>query len=271
MAVVVVAAAVAALVVVDTLLGGRAQTVSFGGVSAFEGRSYGLRNFYVGPLVAGVVLAGSRFGPRRALLLVLGAAALAGLPGVGSEVGGCATLLVVAPLLSFRLAGRPIRARALLWSLASLVVGLGLLFAADALLASAPGHPGRLAERVGSTGLGAFVGVARERLETTVATIGRVPPAWLLVGWYALEAFAATRIRGRVGAGFDRVRGHRAAVWALALAGLLAVAFNDTGISTAIGLAGPTFAAWLVPALLAAPPPPDAAPAPAAALAGSRA
>jgi hypothetical protein len=249
----VVAGVVAAAIVIDGVIGWKASATSFGGVTVFEGRSYGIRNFYLGPFLAGLALVGARLRPRQALVLVLAGAAFAGWPNVGANVGACATLLAAGPLLFFRLLGRRIRLREGLWTAATMAVGLAAMFAADALLNPTPTHAGRFAERVASTGPGTLVHEALDRLTSTVRLIDSVPPAWLLVGLLFLTAWLAMRARGEMGRAFDLAPGYRAGLWTLAMGSLVAIAVNDTGISTALGASSFVTAGLLSPLLAVHP------------------
>jgi hypothetical protein len=249
----VVAGVVAAAIVIDGLIGWRASATSFGGVTVFEGRSYGIRNFYLGPFLAGLALVGARLRPRQALVLVLAGAVFAGWPNVGANVGACATLLAAGPLLFFRLLGRRIRLREGLWTVATMAVGLAAMFAADALLNPTPTHAGRFAERVASTGPGTLVHEALDRVTSTVRLIDSVPPAWLLVGLLFLTAWLAMRARGEMGRAFDQAPGYRAGLWTLAVGSLVAIAVNDTGISTALGASSFVTAGLLSPLLAVHP------------------
>jgi hypothetical protein len=247
--VVVLAAVTGLAVVVDGLFGWHASATSMAGGTVWEGRGYGIRNLWLGPVLAGTILVCARLRPRVGLGVGLAVAAFVGIPGLGSDVGGYLTLSASAWLLYFLLARGRIGLREILIAGGATVAGLVLLLLGDGYLNPTPTHVGRFAERVASDGLGTFVGVVLERLRLSVRTIGHIPAAWLLVAWFGVAAWLAPRVGGTVGAAFDRSPGFRESMWVLAVASLIAIAVNDSGISTTNTTIAYSIGGFILPAL----------------------
>jgi hypothetical protein len=245
----IVAALTGAALVVDGLFGWPASKTSLAGATVFEGRTYGVRNLWLGPLLAGMVLVGSRLRARRALAFGIGVSLFVGFPGLGADAGGFVTIFASAWLLYFWLARGTVGWREAAITAGATVAAVALLLVLDGALNPTPTHAGRFAERVASDGVGTFFRVAAERLRLSLATINAIPTAWLIVAWYLLAAWLAPRVGGLVGSAFDRARGYREAMWTLAVGSLIAVVANDTGISSAQSATAYSIGGFVVPAL----------------------
>ncbi len=245
----IVAAVTGVALIVDGFLGWPASKTSLAGATVFEGRTYGVRNLWLGPLLAGMVLVGSRLRARRALALGIAVAAFIGFPGLGADAGGFVTMFASAWLLYFWLDRGGVGWREAAITGAATTAAVVLLLILDGALNPTPTHAGRFAERVASDGFGTFFRVAVERLRLSLATINAIPTAWLIVVWHVVAARLAPRVRGPVGDAFDRARGYREAMWVLAVGALIAIVANDTGISSAQSACAISIGGFVVPAL----------------------
>jgi hypothetical protein len=236
------------LVVLDGVLGWPSQLTPLLGGGALDGeRFFGLGNAHAGIVLAGAVLGAARLPPRAGTWLMVAAAAFAGLPFLGADLGGCLTLAVAAALW-FGLQ----RWRNLGWRTWALVaaVSLGTLV----LVAIAEPRPSQRARRTfqvadGEEGLWRAARRVhrpacrqrprdlRERL-SLAAVLGL--PVWAVV---------ALRRPGRLRPTLEPDPRWRDAVVVLALAGIAGYLLNDT-----YGLAGSSFgfvsAAMLYPTLV---------------------
>ncbi len=231
-----------ALVGLDALLGWRSELTPLLGGGVLDGERFsGLGNAYAGIVVSGALLAAARLRPRRGLALLVVAAALAGLPTVGADAGGCLTLAAAAALWvglpRWRLGPRT-------WALVVAALAAGALWVAIAgrLLADGPTHLSRLGG--GEAVLVAFVA----RLLANVRATSETPAAWLMVLGLGLWLALALRPPAALRPALEADPRWRDAVTALAFCGLLGWILNDT-----YGLAGSAFtftsAAILAPAL----------------------
>lgn len=241
-AVATVAAIGLALVAVDAALGWPSTLTPMLGGGAFGGvRFFGLGNAYAGVVLAGAVLGASRLPPAAGAWLLLGAAAFAGLPFLGADLGGCLTLSVAAALW----VGLPrwrLGVRTWLLGLGGLVAGLAFVLLADGLLPGGGTHVSRAADGPVATLLG--------RLATNVRTTSAMPAAWLAVAGLGAWLVLAWRPPMRLLGALEADPGWRDAIVVLSACGLLGWVVNDT-----YGLAASAFAfacaAVLAPALAA--------------------
>jgi hypothetical protein len=231
-----------ALVAADAALGWPGQLTPMLGGGALDGvRFFGLGNAYAGVVLAGAVLGAARLPRRAAPWLLVGSAAFAGLPFLGADLGGCATLSAAAGLwIGF---GRWRRdARAWLLGLAGLVVGIACVLAWDRVLPGGGTHVSRAAD--------GLVAALLERLATNVRTTSAMPAAWLTLAGLGVWLALAWRTPMRLLGALETDPRWRRAIVVLCACGLLGWAVNDT-----YGLAGSAFtfacAAMLAPALAA--------------------
>jgi hypothetical protein len=197
----------------------------------FDGvRFYGLPNAFIGTVLAGAVLPAALLPARGGLLLVLAAGLLAGLPPLGANLGGGATLFAAAGLWWVgRTRERPgVQGAALAGGIA--VLGLAAILLASRYLPGAPTHVTRVVQGGGR----ALPEVAADRLATTFGQVAAAPAAAIpLLGLPAVLWLAARKpdpvgpaLRA-VGRRWDR------AVMVLAGSGIVAFLANDTGVAAA--------------------------------------
>jgi hypothetical protein len=230
-AVAAVAVAGLVLVVVDGLLGWPSQLTPLLGGGVLDGeRFFGLGNAHAGIVLAGAVLAAARLSTGAGVGLMAAAAAYAGLPFLGADLGGCLTLAIAAALWfglrrwgslglrTWALAGAVALGTAALVALAErLLPGGGTHLSRLAAGGALPGLTGRLADNVQTTSANA---------SAWLAVLGL--PVWLVVTWVR---------PARLAPAFDRDPRWRDAVVVLAIAGIAGYLLNDT-----YGLAGSAFA-----------------------------
>ncbi|MEX2457635.1 MAG: hypothetical protein WD770_01460, partial [Actinomycetota bacterium] len=248
--VVLVAAWTGAAVLLDGLVGWSVSDAALAGGTVWEGRAFGIRNIWLGPVMGGSILVASRLPARWGLALMLGVATLVGLPGFGADMGGFVTLSVAGWLLYALLSRGRIGWREAAIGLVATAGGVAAILFVDGVLNPTPTHLGRFAERVASGGAGTFFQVVFERLRLSLQTITQVPAAWLLLGWFVAAAWLAPRVRGDVGAAFDRAPGYREGMLTLAIATIVTAVVNDSGISTAQMTAAYSIGGFTVPALV---------------------
>lgn len=248
--VVLVAAATGAAVLLDGLAGWSVSDAALAGGTVWEGRAFGIRNIWLGPVMGGSILVASRLPARWGLGLMLGVATLVGLPGFGADIGGFVTLSLAGWLLYSLLSRGRLGWREAVIGLAVTAAGVAAILFIDGVLNPTPTHLGRFAERVASGGAGTFFQVVFERLRLSLQTIRQVPAAWILLALFVYLAWLAPRIRGDAGAAFDRAPGYREAMWTLAIATIVTAVVNDSGISTAQMTAAYSIGGFAVPALV---------------------
>lgn len=241
-AVATIAAAGLGVVVLDGLLGWPSELTPMLGGGALDGERFvGLGNAWAGVVLAGAVLGAARLGRRAGVALIVGAAAFAGLPFLGADLGGCVTLAAAAALWfgtsRWRFGWRT-------WALAAAAAAAAVMLVPLAARVL-PGDAGHLATLGGSEGP---VGAALDRLADNLRTTSATPAAWLAVLGLPAWLLAVARGPGRIGVALEDDPGWRDAVVVLAVCGIVGFLVNDTH-----GLAGTAFtfvsAAVLVPAL----------------------
>jgi hypothetical protein len=227
-------------VVLDAVFGWQSGSTPLVGGSALDGeRFFGLGNAHAGIVLAGAVLGAARLDRGTGVRLIAGAAAFAGLPLLGADLGGSVTLALAAALW-FGL-GKWRRLGPATWIVAAgaALATAGLVLVAERIL---PGARTHLSAANG--GLEAF----GERLAENVRATAADPWVFLalvgLVVWLALALARAEVARPA----FDPDPRWRDALVVLALAGLAGWVLNDS-----YGLAGSAFTfasgAVLYPAL----------------------
>jgi hypothetical protein len=250
--------AVFGLLIVDVLLGAALQVNTvFGYSPTVAGRFAGLGNLAFAQLAgSALLLAGlvaGRISGRRGVVLALGLLAVAlvadGSPIWGSDVGGALTLVpAIALTASLILGFRPRLRSVVLWALAAVgvVVVFGLID-----LARPPDdrtHLGRLFERIGTDGWGAFETVVIRKLQANLSVL--TSSVWTLMVPLALAvaAYLLWVAPGRLRHLRDEPA-LRTALPGLGVAGLLGFALNDSGIAVPglmLGVVGASLAYFLV-------------------------
>jgi hypothetical protein len=236
-----------AMVAIDVATGWRTGSTPLLGGSALDGeRFFGLGNPYAGIVLAGAVLGAAKLSVRTGVLLLALAAAFAGLPFLGADVGGCITLAIVAALwYGMNRWGRLGRRT---WALAAVsgVVAVAFLVVTHRLLPPGETHVSRAVSDAGGV-LGA-IDVFWQRFLLNVRLTSEAPSSWLAVlglpVWLMVALQPPRRLR-------PILEGHpiwRRAVVVLAIGGMLGYVLNDT-----FGMAGIAFffvsAAVVYPAL----------------------
>lgn len=217
------------LVVADAAMGWRSELTPMLGGGVLDGeRFFGLGNAYAGVVLAGAVLGAARLPARAAPWLLVGAAAFAGLPFLGADIGGCATLSAAAGLW-IGLGRWRSGVRAWLLGLAGLVTGAALAMVAGRVFPGGGTHLSRAVDGLLPTLL--------DRVTANARTTSAMPAAWLtlagLGAWLALACRRPLRLLGAL----ERDPRWRRAIIVLSACGLLGWVVNDT-----YGLAGSAFA-----------------------------
>lgn len=237
----VVGATALTVLLLDAVRGWDAMAVPILGGGALDGaRFFGLGNVYAAVLLGGAVVTAAHLGTAGGTALLAGAALFAGLPWLGADFGGAVMLFAAAGLWAV-LRGR----RELGWMEIAIVAGVVAAGTAVVVVAHAAfagqGHVGQAV----SSGAGGALEIFWRRLRINVETTSAVPVAWLLVLALPAAAWLAWRRWGPLRADPE----WRDAVMVLAIATLVGVLANDTGVGIAgVGLVF-TAAALLLPAL----------------------
>jgi hypothetical protein len=234
--------------VVDVVFLGATMQLStpFGYSPTIGGRFAGLGNLAFGQLAAGtIVLAGlvahriratRGADDRRAVLaaaaIVAGAVVVDGAPMWGSDVGGVLALLPGGALTVYLLQGRRVRVRTIVVAGIGAVVAV-LAFGALDLLRPEEGrtHLGRLFQRIGEEGSGAFVTVVTRKLDANFSVLGR--SVWTLMlpiaaAFVIYLLWRAPRILDHI----EHALPERDAILAgFAVTAVLGFALNDSGIA----------------------------------------
>jgi len=246
-AVAVTAVAGLAIVALDGVLGWPSRLTPLLGGGALDGeRFFGLGNAHAGIVLAGGVLGAARLPTRAGVGLIAGAAAFAGLPFLGADLGGSLTLAIAAALWFGLRTWRSLGSRT--WALVA-VVSLGtvvLVTIADRVL---PGGGTHLSGAVGGGGLGGTLEAFIDRLVGNVRATTANASVWLAVLGLPFWLVVALRRPSPVAPALEPDPRWRDAVIVLTIAGIAGYLLNDT-----YGLAGSAFAfasaAMLYPTLV---------------------
>jgi hypothetical protein len=214
------------LEVLDAALGWPTGLTPLLSGGALEGvRFYGLGNSYAGIVLGGAVLVAARLGRAGAGAgIIAAAAAFAGLPFVGADIGGGLTLFAVAGLW-FGLR-HPARPRAVRWALAAGIVlaGAAFLLAANRLFPEGAPH----ISRASGEGIGGLLGSLFDRLGNNLRTTAQAPAAWLALGGLPVWLVVAWRKLGPFRAPLDNDPVWRDAVVTLTVGAMIGYVLNDT-------------------------------------------
>jgi hypothetical protein len=215
-----------ALVVVDVAAGWRSGLTPLLGGSALDGeRFFGLGNPYAGIVLSGGVLGAALLARRQGVALLAGAAAFAGLPFLGADVGGCITLAVAAAL--WFAVDRWGRLDQRGWALAAgaALAAVLLVIVTHRLLPPGQTHVSRAVGQGGVFGAGE---IFLDRLALNLRVTSETPSAWLAVLGLPAWLLVLLRPPKRLGAVLGADARWRRALVVLALAGMVGYVVNDT-------------------------------------------
>jgi len=227
--------AVLAYFAVEAALGWTAALTTLHGGSELDGgRFYGLPNAFIGLLIGASVYVAQRLQARPGFALIVGVGLFAGLPYVGSNLGGAVSLFAAAGIwLAIRERERlgPLRGIAVVAG--TVVLGTALVLVAHRLAPTAT-HITRFEESSG--GIAGAWSTFVERLGVGWRLIRRNPfgliPVVGLLGCLGLVLRPPTPVREALAA----YPGWRDVVVTIALGGIVAYVANDSG-AAACGMA----------------------------------
>lgn len=227
--------AVLAFFVLEAALGWTAMlTPLLGGSQLDGGRFYGLPNVAIGLLVGASLWVAQRLRTLAGVALLCGLGLFAGLPLVGTNLGGAVTAFAAAGLW---LAVRE-RGRLGVWWGAAAVLGVTVLGSAVVLVAHAfspvATHVTRFERDV--EGITGVVDRYVDRLQVGFDLIARSPAALVPVLGLPVVLFVVLRPPATIRSTFERWPAWRDAVFVTVLAGIVAYLVNDSGAAAA-GLA----------------------------------
>lgn len=226
-------------------------TPLLGGTQLDGGRFFGLPNIAIGLLVGSGLWVAQRVRTRGGVALLCGLGLFAGLPLVGSNLGGAVTAFAAAGLwLAVRERERLGLARGLGAFLGVTFVGTALILLAHAVSPVAT-HVTRFEETVG--GLTGVLEEYADRLQVGFDLIARSPAALIPVVGLPLALVVALRPPGPIRETFERWPAWRDAVFVTILSGIVAYLANDSGPAAAglafgMGLGGMLGVSLLSPA-----------------------
>ncbi len=234
--------AVLGFFVVEAALGWSALLTPFVGGSQLDGgRFYGMPNVCIGLLVGACFWVAQRLRTRAGVRLLVGAALLAGIPFLGANLGGAATLFAGAGIWV------ALRERERLGVWKGLTVFLGFMLFGTALIlfvhAISPieTHVTRFEEEVG--GLGGVIEEFLDRLQVGFDLIARNPLALIPVLGLPAAILAVLRPPSALRPSLEGSPAWRDAILATLLTGVVAYVLNDSGPAAAgfafgLGLGG---------------------------------
>jgi hypothetical protein len=227
----VVCAGVIVFFVVEALRGWPDTLFPVLGGSALDGaRFYGLPNTYIGVLLGAGIWLAAALPAYGGFVLLFALGLFAGFPDLGADVGGALTLFAAAGLW-LMIRGRPTFEW---WRVGVFVgvilVGMALVFGANALLTSAPTHAARFIEGAGQRGL---IDTAAERLSTSWRLLTRYPLTWIILAGLPICLWLVLRPPAPMRPAYERHPEWRDAMVILVVASIVAFVVNDTGAAAA--------------------------------------
>ena len=227
--------AVLAYFAVEAALGWMAALTTLHGGSELDGgRFYGLPNAFIGLLIGASVYVAHRLRPWYGFALIVGVGLFAGLPYVGSNLGGAVSLFAAAGIwLAIRERDRLGPWKGIAVVAGAVVLGTAVVLMAHGL-APAATHITRFEESSGGVA-GAWTTFV-DRLEVGWRLLQRNPFGLIPVVGLFVSLWLALRPPKPVLEGFAAYPGWRDVVVTIALAGLVAYAANDSG-AAACGMA----------------------------------
>lgn len=232
---------IVALIVGDLLIGAPLQlNTSFGYTPTIAGRFAGLGNLAFAQLAAAsIILSGLvawRVGGRKGVWLGVGILAVAvvadGSPFWGSDVGGVLSFVPGAAITALALLGWKIRWRTVL---VCVVGGVLAMIAVGFVDLTRPEesrtHLGRLFERIGDEGFGAFVTVILRKLNANLTVL--TSSEWILMVpvVFAFVLYLIWRAPGRLHRIQELIPQERASLYGFTVVAVLGFALNDSGIA----------------------------------------
>jgi hypothetical protein len=218
-----------------------ALTPLVGGSQLDGGRFYGLPNAFIGLLIGACLWVAQRLRTSAGVVLLIAAALFAGLPYLGSNLGGGVSLFAAAGLwLAVRERGHLGMWRGLGVFVAFTLGGLALLLAAHAV-SPFETHVTRFEEQAG--GLGGVFDTFGNRLQVGFDLIARNPFALIPVLGLPVTIVAVLWPPRPLRPGLLRSPAWRDAILVTLLAGVVAYVVNDSGPAAAgfafgLGLGG---------------------------------
>jgi hypothetical protein len=230
-----IGAAVLVSFVAEALLGWTGMLTPLLGASQLDGaRFFGMPNVAIGLLVGACLWVAQRMPVASGVGLLCAAGLFAGLPFVGSNLGGAVTAFAAAGMwLAIRDRARLGPARGVVAAATVTVAGTAVVLLAHAL-SPFETHVTRF-ERAASS-VGGVLETITDRLRIGLDLVTSHPAALVPVAGLPLLLLVALRPPAAVRSTFERRPAWRDAVVVMALAGVVAVVANDTGAAAA-GLA----------------------------------
>jgi hypothetical protein len=212
-----------------------ALTPFLGGSELDGGRFFGLPNVYVGLLLGASLYVAQRLSVVWGVVLIVGVAFFAGLPGTGANIGGALTLFAAAGLWVI------VRCRSKLgWvkatgiAAAIGVAGMAAIFASHVYLTASPTHGTRFVEGAGRSASGIWDTIAH-RLDVGFDLIARNPFALLPVVGLVVVLYVVLRPTPMIRESFREHPVWRDAILVIVLGSVVAYVANDSG-AAAVGL-----------------------------------
>lgn len=264
------------LLVIDLFVGAPLQlNTTFGYTPTIAGRFAGLGNLAFAQLAAAsLILAGLvawRVGGRRGAWIgvaILVVAVIAdGSPFWGSDVGGVLSFVPGAGITAVALLGWKIRWRTIaVWVAGGVLAMVAMGFLDLARPEAQRTHLGRLFERIGDEGFGAFVTVIFRKLDANLSVL--TSSEWILMVpvVFAFVLYLIWRAPGRLHRIQELIPQERASLYGFTVVAVLGFALNDSGIAipgVMLGVLNASLVYLLLvtddlPDPLAEPPPADA-------------
>ena len=234
--------AVIAFLVAEAALGWSAMLTPLLGASELDGaRFFGMPNIVIGLLVGACLWVAQRLSTAQGVGLLCAAGLFAGLPFIGSDLGGAVTAFATAGMwLAIRHRERLGVVRGLAAVVVLTVAGTAVVLVAHAI-SPFETHVTRF-ERTAS-GLGSVLETIGDRLRIGLDLVTSHPASLVPVAGLPILLLVALRPPPAIRSTFERRPAWRDAVVVTALAGMVAVLANDTGpaaggLAFGLGLGG---------------------------------
>ena len=212
-----------------------ALTPFLGGSELDGGRFFGLPNVYVGLLLGASLYVAQRLSVVWGVVLIVGVAFFAGLPGTGANIGGALTLFAAAGLwVIVRCRSKLGWLKAVGIAAATGIAGMAAIFASHVYLTASPTHGTRFVEGAGRSATGIWDTIAH-RLDVGFDLIARNPFALLPVVGLVVVLYVVLRPTPKIDESFREHPVWRDAILVIVLGSVVAYVANDSG-AAAVGL-----------------------------------